>query len=75
MVQVCNKYVTGMLQVFFFRATLTDLTLASKRPMKTMGPTEAQLFAPSPIFQDEQAGTIAEQWQLGWGRPSEDGLP
>ena len=47
---------------FFFGATLTDLTLASKRPMRTMGPTEAQPFAPSPIFQNEQAGTIARQW-------------
>ena len=29
---------------FFFGATLTDLTLASKRPMRSMGPTGAQLF-------------------------------
>ena len=28
----------------FFGATLTDLTLASKRPMRSMGPTGAQLF-------------------------------
>ena len=35
----CSTFV-----LLFFGATLTDLTLASKRPMRSMGPTGAQLF-------------------------------
>ena len=43
---------------FFFFAALTDLTLASKRPMNSMGPTGAQKSAPGPIFQDRHSGNI-----------------
>ena len=44
--------------IFFFFAALTDLTLTSKRPMNSMGPTGAQKSAPGPIFQDRHSGNI-----------------
>ena len=52
--------------VFFF-AALTDLTLASKRPMNSMGPTGAQKSAPGPIFQDRHSGNIVTNVGRGGG--------
>ena len=47
-------------------ATLTDLTLASKRPMSSMCTTKTLLFCTGPLFLDQLTGTTVEQWQLGW---------
>ena len=52
---------------FFFFAALTDLTLASKRPMNSMGPTGAQKSAPGPIFQDRHSGNIVINVGRGGG--------
>ena len=52
---------------FFFFAALTDLTLTSKRPMNSMGPTGAQTSAPGPIFQDRHSGNIVNNVSRGGG--------
>ena len=52
---------------FFFFAALTDLTLTSKRPMNSMGPTGAQKSAPGPIFQDRHSGNIVNNVSRGGG--------
>ena len=52
---------------FFFFAALTDLTLASKRPMNSMDPTGAQKSAPGPIFQDRHSGNIVINVGRGGG--------
>ena len=52
---------------FFFLAALTDLTLTSKRPMNSMGPTGAQKSAPGPIFQDRHSGNIVNNVSRGGG--------
>ena len=52
---------------FFFFAALTGLTLTSKRPMNSMGPTGAQKSAPGPIFQDRHSGNIVNNVSRGGG--------
>ena len=61
------KVFSSIFFFFFFFAALTDLTLASKRPMNSMGPTGAQKSAPGPIFQDRHSGNIVINVGRGGG--------
>ena len=62
-----SRFTTVFFFFFFFFAALTDLTLASKRPMNSMGPTGAQKSAPGPIFQDRHSGNIVINVGRGGG--------